>query len=302
MSGLPGLTVEHPALAGLAPALRAAFAQRAAGGELALPVLPHVAMEVLSLAESTTSDAAQLSTLIHRDQALAAHLLRIVNSAAYQGRAPIVSLQQAVARLGVRVLAEIVLAASLKASIFRAPGTDAARFEAGLRAQWHHAALAGAFAKELARAGRRNVEAAFLCGLLHDIGRPVLWTSLAELARGLNVAVDADALDAVADGLHAELGGSLARAWNLPEATALAVTYHHAPDAAPSAHELVRTTTVSDHLAHWAADGHPSTGVALDEAAVRALPQLAQLNLYPEMVDALFAHKARALAFAEALA
>ena len=291
-SSLAALNVDHPALSLLPVVVRLALVQRLTGGKLDLPVLPTVATEVLTLTQSATTDAARLSALIHRDQALASHLLRIANSAAYRGRAPIVSLQQAVARLGFEVLAEIVLAVSVKANVFRAPG-----FEDALRAQWRHAALAGAFAKEIARTRRQNVEGAFLSGLLHDIGRPVLLSVLVELARAHQQALSQDALTAVMDALHAELGGTLARAWNLPEATAESLRSHHTPDQATTAHDLVHTTTLSDHLAHWAAEDG-----AADEEAIRALPQVAQLNLYPDMMDALLAHKERALAFAEALA
>ena len=42
-----------------------------------------------------------------------------------------------------------------------------------------------AFAKEIARMRRANVESAFLCGLLHDIGKPVILQALADLQRDI---------------------------------------------------------------------------------------------------------------------
>ena len=98
------------------------------------------------------------------------------------------------------------------------------------------------------------------------------------------------------DALHAEVGASLATAWKLPETTAISLRWHHSPGAAPSALDSVRTTTLCDHLAHWAASGG-----AITDDAIRALPQVGELNLYPEMMDSLLLHKDRALAFADAL-
>jgi len=73
--------------------LRTEVAERVAAGQIDLPLLPQVASQVVMLAGNPNTDAAQLSDTIHRDPALAGHVLRIANSAAYMPRMPIVSLQ-----------------------------------------------------------------------------------------------------------------------------------------------------------------------------------------------------------------
>ena len=50
-----------------------------------LPVLPQVAGQVVSLSNDPNAELGELSSLIHQDQALAGHLLRISNSVAYRG-------------------------------------------------------------------------------------------------------------------------------------------------------------------------------------------------------------------------
>ena len=111
---------------------------RVQAGSWKVPLLPQVASQVISLAASPDVDAGKLSALIHQDPSLAGQVLRTSNSAAYAPRMPIVSLQQAVARLGLNVISEIAFAASLQSGTFKVPG--------------HEARPAGAVA---ARAGRR---------------------------------------------------------------------------------------------------------------------------------------------------
>ena len=95
---------------------------RVRAGSWRVPLLPQVASQVVALAASPVADASRLSALIHRDPSLAGQVLRIANSAAYAPRMPIVSLQQAVARLGLTVINEIAFAASVQSGIFKVPG------------------------------------------------------------------------------------------------------------------------------------------------------------------------------------
>ena len=57
--------------------------------------------------------------------------------------------------------------------------------ERRIKTLWAHSAAAGAWAREIARLRRMNVESAFLIGLMHDIGRPVLLQLVSDLAREL---------------------------------------------------------------------------------------------------------------------
>lgn len=84
--------------------VRTVLEQKIVNGDLTLPVLSTVVAEVVQLTQSSDSNAAQLSALIHRDQTLAGHVLRLANSPLYLPSIPIVSLQQAISRLGYRVI------------------------------------------------------------------------------------------------------------------------------------------------------------------------------------------------------
>jgi HD-like signal output (HDOD) protein len=264
---------------------------RIAAGAYKVPLLPQVASQVVTLAASPDVDAVKLSALIHRDPSLAGQVLRIANSAAYAPRMPIVSLQQAIARLGLNVVSEIAFAASIQSGVFRVPGHEAA-----LKRLWRHALASGTWGKEIARVRRANVEGAFLCGLLHGVGKPALLQLVVDVARELGCPVEAAWLSGYLEGHHQLLGRKVAEAWELPKAVVGAIC-HYADYSQAGAHALeAKTTCLADRLATWVLDPE-----AFDEKTLRAHPVFADLNLYPEDIAGLCAKRDAVVATIDAL-
>lgn len=260
-------------------------------GEVELPLLPQVASQVMAMTSDPSADAAKLSSLIHQDQALAAHVLRIANSPAYMPRSPVVSLQHAVAMLGINLLSEIAFTASLKTGAFQVPG-----HEEDVKYLWRHSLASGAFGKEVARARRVNVESAYLCGLLHAIGKPVVLRTVATLGREHKIPVEKSALHILMEGYHGRVGGLIAEKWGLPKAVAEAILYYADYDHASSFRQECMLTCVADRLATFLlAPGD------MPEDTVRDHPVFAELNLYPNDIDQLIAGKDKVMAMVNAL-
>lgn len=274
-------------LYGEAVQLRQAVLERVAAGQVALPLLPQVAAQVVTLAGNPSADAAQLSALIHRDPALAGQVLRIANSPAYMPKMPIVSLQQAVARLGLNTVTEIAFVASVQSGTFKVKG-----FEAELGRLWRHAVASAVFAKEIARVRRSNVEAAFLCGLLHAVGKPALLQVVADeelkLARARLAAertatgTTRAALPVILDELHTGVGLRIAEVWCLPRPVVNAIGTYASYERQPTYTEEAMVTCLADRLATDLTE--PGR---FDEASVRDHAVFAHLNLYPDDVAAL---------------
>jgi putative nucleotidyltransferase with HDIG domain len=252
---------------------------RVAQGRVDLPLLPGVAMEVTNVASLESTDARALADLLRRDQAIAAHVLRVVSSPLYSGRTQIVSLQQAVARLGLQKIREIALAIAFRVGVFKLKG-----FEAEVTAMFQHSVSTALFAQEVARATRRNVEDAFMCGLLHDVGRPVTLQALVQILHEQKVRATPRAVVAAAGELHVEVGAGLAESWGLPEAVGMSIRHHHSLTP-PEPHALgVRITALADELARFAFEPE-----RLPESELRKHPSLAPLELYPETLDGILA-------------
>lgn len=268
-------TMENPSVSRLRHGLEA----RIGAGDLELPMLPDSAAQVLALCNDVACDPRRLTDLIQRDPSLAGHVLRIANSAAYAPKEPIVSLQQAIGRLGQRTLCEIAIASATSAKVFKVPGR-----EAEARALWRHSALAGAWAREIARARRRNVESAFLSGLLHDVGKPVLFQAVADLAAAAGA--DEETIQLCVHELHADVGAILLERWKMPAWMCAAVRFHHAPDRAAEHTDLAATVCFGHLIAH-----HMASGDANDATPLRTNPVLALLGLYADELDEVLARR-----------
>jgi HD-like signal output (HDOD) protein len=195
-----------------------------AGEGLELPPLPQVAIEAANLAADGDGGAVALAQLIQRDIALASQVMRVANSSLYSRRAPVVSLHQAIAWLGVDAIRNIALAFAVRAQLF-----GASAFEPQLRALWRESVSVGCFAQEIARAKRRNVETAYLCGLLHRVGLAVILWRLGRASLDAGVQVEDDSMESFVGGFEGQVGAQLARAWNLPEPVAAAVLWFRSP-------------------------------------------------------------------------
>jgi putative nucleotidyltransferase with HDIG domain len=257
--------------------LESLLSERIETGTVEVPLLPKVASEVLTMVYDPNAEAAKLAALIHQDQALAAHVIRVANSPAYMPRNPVVSLQHAVAMLGMNLLSEIAFTTSLRNAALKVEG-----FEEEIKGLWQHSLASGAYAKEIARMRRFNVESAYLCGLLHAIGKPVVLQTAAALAKEHTLAIETGQLDRLLAGYHTRVGSLIARQWALPQQVAEAISFYEYYDQAGVARQECMTTCCADRLAtHLLRPEH------LDEAAVRDHPVFADLNLYPDDVDAL---------------
>jgi putative nucleotidyltransferase with HDIG domain len=248
----------------LSPAIRARFDALVASGELPLPLLPETAAQVLAMVDRPTCDAWRLSELVRRDPAMTAHVMQIAGSPMYATATRVTSLQQAIARLGFATISQIALAAAAKARVFSVAG-----FETELRASFVHALATALFAQEIARLRRSTVDVAFLAGLFHDFGQPILLQALIDLHAGAP-ADRVDVLTAV-EAAHAEVGGALVVRWAMPAKVAEAVRLHHTPAGC----ELAALVALADHFAHG------RTEIPAELAM--------QLNLYPEDLDAIAA-------------
>jgi HD-like signal output (HDOD) protein len=269
-----------------------ALVERIEKDRIDLPVLPQVAGRVMALASDPSADAARLSALIHQDQALAAHVLRIANSPAYMPRTPIASLQHAVAMLGVNQLSEIAVTISLKSGAVKIPG-----HEADIRQLWRHALASGAYAKEIARMRRYNVESAYLCGLLHAVGKPVVLKTITTIAADMHIPLDPGAVTSFLDGYHARVGSLIASEWALPPQVAEAIAYYRNYEQAPSHKQDAMMTCLADRLATYLL-----VPDSFDDSTLRDHMIFADLNLYPNDIDTLLSLKEKVLNLVDTMA
>ena len=249
--------------------------KRIEAGDVDLPVLPAVATQVLALTRSENSDARDLAQLIQNDQSLAGHVMRMANSAAYSSQGKIQTLQQAIAKLGMRQLGQMALTVSVGQSIFKA---DAA-MQTIVEQLWRHSLACAAWSREIARVGRVNTEVAFLCGLLHQIGKPVAVRTIAQLQATLDEQYTNEQLLALIEKYNKVLGVNLARRWQLPESVVESINYIDDYFGAPSARKEVMTVNAARLFASATLENFSSQSI---DEIVAGNSIFQDLNLYDE--------------------
>jgi HD-like signal output (HDOD) protein len=202
--------------------LKALVLKRVISDQLDLPAMPAVAVKALQLLRSPGGSLGAVATVLENDPLVSARVLRLSNSAAYASRESAISVSQAVSRLGMRTLETILIEVSAS-GVFASKNKE---INAACQQLWEHSLATGMLARDLSilvfgQAGQEFGQTAFLSGLLHDIGKPVLASVLLETEKKLaqNNAAPWMPMDAWLDliaGAHRTVGLLVAAKWDMP--------------------------------------------------------------------------------------
>ncbi|MDF3071951.1 MAG: hypothetical protein K0R38_7552, partial [Polyangiaceae bacterium] len=195
-----------------------------------LKPFPATAQRAMALLAAPDTPLRAIREALEHDPAITAGVLRIANSAVYRSRQTIASIDEAVQRLGVRHVLEIVAGVAAMGLFKDAQGV-------GRRVK-EHCTRVGAMTRVLASEWhQRSAESPFLCGLLHDVGK-LLLLQVGDEYQELEATIASGADEAyvrerVALGYdHAVLGGHVLDSWKLPLHVAEVVAWHHQPGRA----------------------------------------------------------------------
>ncbi len=247
-----------------------------------LPSLPGVAARILELTQDPDVKLDDLAEMIQNDQALAAKILRTVNSSYYGLRQRCGSIQRALAMMGLNPVRSLVLGFSLVETV----GSDRGEFD--FVAYWKRGLLTAMGARAIAEAKKlRNADEAFLGGLLQDVGMIVMHRAIKEQYEELLARSDGAHASLLAleinelETHHAEVGAMLTERWKMPEELTLCVRYHERPTAAPQqVSDLVRCVALGNYIHDALTEDDPST-------ALRGLYSKAQawMSMTPSEID-----------------
>jgi putative nucleotidyltransferase with HDIG domain len=199
--------------------------KRIADNQLNLPPPPAVVMKVMALLRDPNFSAKDVATIVERDAVIAARILRAANMVQGANAEKARSLPQAISRLGNEKLKATLVEASAH-RLFES--RDQRIVDAG-RGLWEHAVGVAMLSRDVAAlCGVAETEAAYLAGLLHDIGKPVVAWLLLEAEKSVvgtrtNVWIDPEVWIEVINKVHRPVGVALAVKWALPESVASAI-------------------------------------------------------------------------------
>ena len=192
--------------------------------------MPEVVAQVLRVTGDPDVAMSEVSSVIEKDPALTAKLLKVSNSPYYGMKQVVGTLRLALVILGVREVRNIVLGIAVVDSL-KDRSTERLLDQLHF---WDHSVMVAGFAKKLGTHLRLNLQGEdFIAGLLHDIGKMVLWRQLKEeyeavFDKGAGHSEDLCKAEKEAFGFdHADAAAVLAKRWNMPHTLADALWFHH---------------------------------------------------------------------------
>jgi putative nucleotidyltransferase with HDIG domain len=217
-----------------------------------LPHLSDTAARAMALSNDPDSTLNEMADLIRRDGVLATGVLKLANSVVYRGRTTVTDLPQAVVRLGMKGCRNVVAAAGMKNLYAKMSPAVRVGCENVLR----HSLFVGGLASAVTRTLRLSLGGEeYTAGLLHDIGRLVMWVNAPERVAAVPSGCDSDpavrAAEKAAFGAdHCALGVLFAFKNNLPKPISRAIEHHHDPEAESEFRTLTAVIAFSDAIAN----------------------------------------------------
>jgi len=201
------------------------------GDNTKLSTLPDIYRQLLDAISKPSSSAYDIEKVIRTDTNLSARVLKIVNSAFYAYPSKIDTLSRAVNIIGTKQLSTLAIGINIT-SVFKNIPSEIIN----MKMFWKHSILCGICARLIAGCKNiQNTERMFVAGLLHDIGRLVLYNYLpieslyaataARSKRSLLYVAERDLFNFD----HATIGGDLLNKWKISLSLEDCIRHHHEP-------------------------------------------------------------------------
>lgn len=219
-----------------------------------------VLTEIESVLDDPDSTLMDVGTVIEKDPDLTGRLLKLGNSSFFGFPSRMETVSETISLIGIQQVQDLI-SVSVVVEIFEGVSEDLVN----MGSFWKHSLACGLAARQLALARRvPKPEKFFVAGLLHDIGRMVLYSRAPEKAREVFAVYLSDTIllrEAEQKALgfdHTEIGEALLKYWNYPANLYSTVRYHHHPMSAGAFQLEASLVHVADHIVN--AMQHGSSG------------------------------------------
>lgn len=258
------------------------------GGLLSLQALPDNYIGIIKELQSPEPSVKKISGLIQQDMAMTARVLQLVNSAFFSLPNRVAKVDQAVSLLGISTIRSMLVSMQLF-SVFEGGPVPKRHAEQ----VWEHSVKVAGLAREIAAregASDRDQENALLAGMLHDIGKLILF-KLPEYREALTARIRAGINDEYSlekelyGSTHAEAGGYLIGIWGINSTVAEIVAHHHKPAESRSMTGFTPLTAVhaADFIIHNRNQPSGAVKPALDESYMESLEYMGKMQEWSQI-------------------
>jgi HD-like signal output (HDOD) protein len=228
-----------------------------------LPPMPKVLFKARQVMDDPKSGFKEIANIIETDQAIAAKVLKVANSAYYGLSGMVNSIHQATVVLGYETLEQVITMVSSSSLL----GKQLKGYALNAGVLWRHSLAVAMASRIIAKKRAPSLEGdAFSVGLIHDAGKLALDAHILNKKKEIRVFLENEEMNfrkaeqRVLGFDHAQIAQDLCQKWKLPAEHAEAMRYHHTPDESNN-NQLAHIVHVADYIAKQADFG---TGPAFD--------------------------------------
>ena len=221
-----------------------------------LPQFPDNITKINNFLNDPDSKMSDIARQISNDVTLTADLLKLVNSAAFALASPCRSVADAVKLIGIHGVKNLLLTIGSMNNLVSDDSKNKGLWDHSYKVAFYSYNLAKNFCT--APADRHVQDDAYICGLLHDMGKLIFETAHPDSLQRIRCVcaekdIDSDVFEKLLAGAnHGEVGSMIAHKWNFPEVIVDVIKYHHAPDLAPEQiKKLTSIVYIADLVSHW---------------------------------------------------
>lgn len=242
-----------------------------------LSAMPAIAMDIMGMLNDSSASVKAIVDKVRLDQAMVSYILKHCNSAFYGVKQEITSIARAINLIGFSNLRSILMAYFLR-NLYHLSGKNPIK-----EYLWKHSIAVAVFSKHLAERLNLDADESYVAGLLHDIGKMVLYLDDSEAYKNIVAEVEtgkSDFLNAEKKLLqftHVDTGYFLLEKWKFSQILKDVALYHHDLHLFIGIDKIIGLVCFADQLAH----------VFVEKRFDNLDPLMAQFNITEKHLDQL---------------
>ena len=192
-----------------------------------LPPFDKTALRIQMEIQKPDVKISKIEKLIIADPAMSSQILKVANSAFFRGLSKVMTIREAIVRMGLDEITRIVIILTQK-NLYDTKDAFIKNYRNGL---WQHALVCALTSQWVAReAGfEEATQEVFFASLMHDIGKLFLITVIEKIKGSKEVPFipSKSVINEIIKGQHAEQGYLLLKKWNIPDKYCQVAKEHH---------------------------------------------------------------------------
>lgn len=217
--------------------------------DFTLPIFDNTSLKIQNLMTTDNYKIKEIEEIIQFDQSLAVKILNLANSAFFSGLKQIANLKDAIIRIGLKELLNLILTVTQK-DLYK---SDNKYYNEILKKLWKHSLASAIASRWIAdrASGIPKSEIYFLGGLIHDIGKLALLIIIQEIQEQkleTSIEITEIFINEILNDLHSDVGYNLLKKQMLPDIYCSIVMDHHRDDIVDNnALNIVRLANILCH-------------------------------------------------------